>query len=81
MSASSHSYESPVDRTIRIVDGFLANMPAHMGCNRDVILAMNGYGKTSECLRPAKVGLVDLEIQLCFECQDDFDSGKLESYR
>jgi hypothetical protein len=77
----SRNVESPIDHTIRIVDGFLANMPVHMGCNRDVILAMNGYGKTPECPRLAQVGLVELELQFCFECQDEFDRGKLESYR
>ncbi len=80
VSTTSHNYESPVDRTNRILDGFFANMPAEMGCDRHVIQAWNGL-PMMRCRNQAQIGLIEFEIQLCFECLDDFENGKLENYR
>lgn len=81
MSATTHFFESPIDRWTAMMDKFLAEMP-DLRCERHVVLALNGYGSNPRCQQLAVIGLPDFhEVQLCPACLDDFEKGKLESYR
>ena len=73
--------ETPFERWERLADEYLAVAKPDTQCERHVILGWNGIATSYRCIRSATVKHEDYEIQLCEKCNDDWHSGKLESYR
>lgn len=72
--ASVNILDNFTDRTVALVDGFLANMPSLTTCEAHIPASWNGFHNEG-CGRKPVVSDIETQFDYCAECWRRFGRG------